>query len=103
MRNHALTDELAKSIIHDCFASGLMPLRLFPVVSRLYFDDEAQAEKFPERTLWSLNNAATEALKLLKPAPQQSCGLGMGRMFCRLVHRPRTQPIAVIDGIEVWG
>ena len=62
--------------------------------------DEAQAEKFSERTLWSLNNAATEALKLLKPAPQQACGLGVGRMFGRLVHRARPEPVAVIDGIE---
>lgn len=102
MRDHALTDGLAKAIIHDAFASGLIPLRLFPVVSRLYFDDEVQAEKFPERTLWSLNNAATEALKLLRPAPQQACGLGVGRMFGRLIHRARPEPLAVIDGIEVW-
>jgi hypothetical protein len=102
MRDYALTDGRAKAIIHDAFASGLMPLRLFPMVSRLYFDDETQAERFPDRTLWSLNNAATEALKLLRPAPQQAHGLGVGRMFGRLVHRARPEPVAVIDGIEVW-
>jgi hypothetical protein len=89
-------------VIHDTFASGVMPIRLFPVVSTLYFEDEGQREKFPERTLWSLNNAATEAVKQLRPAPQQECGLRVGRMFGRLLHRPEPEPIAVIDGIEVF-
>jgi hypothetical protein len=102
MRDHRLTDGHAKGIIHDVFASGVMPLRLFPAVTRLYFDDETQFEKFPDRTLWSLNNAATEAVKCLKPAPQQACGLRIGRMFGRLVNRMQPEPVAVIDGIEVY-
>jgi hypothetical protein len=102
MRDFALSDGRAKEVIHDAFAAGVMPLRLFPVVSRLYFQDEVQAEKFPERTLWSLNNAMTEAVKLLKPAPQQGCGLRVGRMFGRIIQRarPQAEPV-VIDGIEV--
>jgi hypothetical protein len=102
MRDFALSDGRAKEVIHDAFNAGVMPLRLFPAVSRLYFQDEAQAEKFPDRTLWSLNNAMTEAVKLLKPAPQQGCGLLVGRMLGRLIHRERThaEPV-VIDGIEV--
>ena len=102
MRNDELTDGRAKVIIHDAFSAGLMPLRLFHVVSSLYFDDEAQAEKFPERSLWSLNNAMTEAVKRLKPAPQQAAGLRLGRMFGRLVHRRTPELVAVIDGLEVW-
>jgi hypothetical protein len=102
MRDFALSDGRAKEIIHDAFAAVVMPLRLFPVVSRLYFEDEVQVEKFPDRTLWSLNNAMTEAVKLLKPAPQQGCGLHVGRMFGRIIHRarPHAEPV-VIDGIEV--
>jgi hypothetical protein len=103
MRNESLTNWRAKAIVHDAFASGVMPIRLFPVVSRLYFRDEVQAEKFPDRNLWSLNNAMTESVKLLRPAPQQACGLAVGRMFGRLVHRADPEPIAVIDGIEVFG
>lgn len=102
MRNLALSDGRAKEIIHDAFAGGVMPLRLFPVVSNLYFENEKQLAKFPDRTAWSLNQGFTEAVKLLKPAPQQSCGLGVGRMFGRLIHRPKPEPIAVIDGIEVF-
>lgn len=74
MRDHRLTDDRAKAILHDTFASGVMPIRLFPAVSKLYFDDESQFKKFPERNLWSLNNAATEAVKSLRPATQQECG-----------------------------
>jgi hypothetical protein len=102
MKNHRLTDGLAKAVIHDAFATGIMPLRLFPTVSNLYFEDEVQADKFPERSLWSLNNAMTEAVKVLKPAPQQASGLRIGKMFGRLVHRAKPEPIAVIDGIEVY-
>ena len=36
-------------------------------VSGLYFRDQAQRAKFPDRTLWSLNNAMTEAVKALRP------------------------------------
>jgi hypothetical protein len=102
MRDFALTDGRAKEIIHDAFTGGVLPLRLFPTVSRLYFDDEAQAGKFPDRTLWSIKQAFTEAVKLLKPVPQQASGLRIGRMFGRLIHRakPHAEPV-VIDGIEV--
>jgi hypothetical protein len=89
MRNLDLSDAQAKGLIHDAFAgpSPVAPLRLFPGVSRLYFDDEEQRERFPDRTLWSLNNAFTEAVKALKPAPQHNSGLRIGRMFGRLMHR----------------
>src|SRR3954470_18396613 len=52
MRDFAIRDGRAKEIIYDAFNARVMPLRLFPVVSRLYFDDEAQAERFPARSLW---------------------------------------------------
>ncbi len=102
MRDFQLGDDQAKVIIHDAFASGVMPLRLFPVVSKLYFDDETQFEKFPERTAWTLSQSFTEAVKHLKPAPQHDSGLNVGRMFGRLVHRVKPEPIAVIDGVEVF-
>jgi hypothetical protein len=105
MRDTALADNRAKELIHDAFAgpNPVAPLRLFPAVSRLYFDDEVQRDKFPERSLWSLNNAFTEAVKVLKQGPQHDAGLRIGRMFGRVLHRARPEPIAVIDGIEVMG
>jgi hypothetical protein len=103
MQDYALSDGDAKGIIHDAFASGIMPLRLFPIVSRLYFDDDEQRSKFADRTHWSLNQAFTEAVKLLRPGPQATSGLRLGRMFGRLVGSARREPIGVVDGIEVWG
>jgi hypothetical protein len=104
MMNHALTDNRAKEVIHDSFAgvSPVMPLRCFPDVSRLYFDDDEQRDKFPDRTLWSLNNAFTEAVKALKAAPQHNSGIRIGRLFGRLVNKIKPEPIAMIDGIEVY-
>lgn len=102
MRNHFLTDAKAKALIYDAFAAGAMPLKLFGDVFRLYFCDEMQQAKFPDRSLWSLNNAMTEAIKTLRPVPQQTCGLEIGQMFGRLIHRKEPAPIAVIDGIEVF-
>jgi hypothetical protein len=101
MRTHALSDGRGKEILHDAFADGVLPLQLFPVVSRLYLADDAQRERFPDRTLRSLNNAFTYGVKFLRPASQHEAGLRIGRLFGRLLHRPRPEPVAVIDGIEV--
>ena len=93
MRDFGLSDSRAKELIHDAFTgrAPAMPLRLLPVVSRLYFGDEVQHEKFPDRSLWSLNNAMTEAVKALKPAPQANSGLRIGRYFGRVLHRMRPE------------
>jgi Domain of unknown function (DUF932) len=105
MRNSPIADGRAKQVIYDVFAGGMMPMRLFDDVHRLYFDDDEQRDKFRDRTLWSLNNACTEAVKVLRPAPQHAAGLSIGRLFGRLVHRiheaPPT-PIATVDGIDVF-
>jgi hypothetical protein len=100
MRGCRIGDHRAKELIHDAFAglAPVMPLRLFPVVSGLYFRDDEQRERFPERTLWSLNNAFTEAVKKLRDAPRHDAGLRIGRHFGRLLHRG--EPV-VIDGIEL--
>jgi hypothetical protein len=102
MRGHRLTDAEAKTIVHDAFASGILPVRLFHPVDRLYFRDEVQRARFPDRSARSLNNAMTEAIKALRPAPQQHAGLRIGRLFGGIVNRVRPEPIAVIDGIEVF-
>jgi hypothetical protein len=104
MRDFRLTDHAAKEVLHDAFVgpAPVMPLRCLPAVSRLYFEDDAQREKFPGRSLWSLNNAFTEAVKPLKDVPRHNAGLRIGRYFGRVLHRARPEPVAVIDGIEVF-
>ena len=101
MRGFSLSDWQAKELIHDAFSGpdAVAPLRLFPVVSRLYFVDEEQRARFPDRSLWSLNNAFTEAVKTLKHCPQHAAGLRVGRMFGRILHREwhQLQPTAEFD------
>jgi hypothetical protein len=88
MKYFDLTDGRAKELIYDAFANHeVLPLRLFPRVGRLYFDDDVQRARFQDRDLWSLNNAFTEAVKELKTVPQNSCGLKIGRFFGWIIHR----------------
>jgi hypothetical protein len=88
MRDFALTDDRAKGIIYDAFTRGhaVLPVRLLPLVHRVYFDDEEQRAKFADRSLWSLNNAFTEAVKSLREVPQQRYGVQIGRYFGRVLH-----------------
>jgi hypothetical protein len=86
MQERAIGDDRAKVCIYDAFASGVLPSRLLDDVHHLYFDDHEQRDRFRERTLWSLNNAFTEAVKCLGAARQHSAGLAVGRLFGRLVH-----------------
>jgi Domain of unknown function (DUF932) len=89
MREFSLTDGRAKELIYDAFMGRkeVLPLRLLDDVHTLYFDDEIQREKFEDRTLWSLNNAFTEAVKTLKAVPQQRRGTDIGRYFGKVLHQ----------------
>jgi hypothetical protein len=88
MRDFALTDDRAKGLIYDAFTRGraVLPLRLLPQVHRFYFDNEEQRARFEDRSLWSLSNAFTEAVKALRAVPQQHCGVAIGRYFGRVLH-----------------
>jgi hypothetical protein len=97
MKACELDDGTAKAVIHDAFARKvpILPDHRFREVARLYFDDPDQRDKFPARSLWSLNNAFTEAVKALKPAPQAQAHISVGRYFGRVLHRlGRRDPIA---------
>jgi hypothetical protein len=64
-------------------------------VARLYFDDLDHRDKFPARSLWARSNAFTEALKVLRPAPQSRAHINACRHFGRVLHRlGRRNPIA---------
>ena len=69
-RQTQLTDVTAKLIIYDAFIEGELdvPKHLARRVHDLYF--EPQYEEFKARTVWSLSNAFTSALKDLEPIPQ---------------------------------
>jgi hypothetical protein len=65
-----LTDVTAKVVIYEAFAGGKLeaPKHLARSVHDLYF--EPKYEEFRPRTIWSLSNAFTSALKELDPIPQ---------------------------------
>jgi hypothetical protein len=88
MRDFALTDDRAKSVIYEAFTRrhAVLPARLLPQVHRYYFDDEEQRAKFEDRSLWSLSSAFTEAVKALRAVLQQRYGVQIGRYFGRVLH-----------------
>jgi hypothetical protein len=94
MKNIALTDAEAKAIIFDAFAfeRPVMNRRMLPEVAHTYFRDDQQREWFPDRTLWSLNNAFTHVVKGLPINPQNSANIAIGRAFARIV-RSRRAPL----------
>src|SRR5262249_34951620 len=87
MRDFALTDDRASHPFSHPFPRhhAVLPVRLLPHVHRSDFDEEQRA-KFEDRSLWSLNNAFTEAVERLRQAPQQRCGVAIGRYFGRVMH-----------------
>jgi hypothetical protein len=100
MKDFALTDAIAKQTVYDLFLrTKVLPLRLLPVVHDLYFNDEEQRADFPDRSLWSLNNAFTEGVKDIKSeASRMQRQLGIGRAFARVLYRDgRPAPAKVID------
>jgi hypothetical protein len=69
-RDSQLTDVAARLIIYQAFIEAEIdiPKHLAVPVHKLYFNPEH--EEFAPRTLWSLSNAFTSALKQLDPIPQ---------------------------------
>ena len=69
-RESQLSAVSAKLIIHQAFIEGAidLPKHLARPVHNLYFNP--QHEEFAPRTIWSLSDAFTSALKQLHPVPQ---------------------------------
>jgi len=69
-RDSQLTDVTARLVIYQAFIEAELdiPKHLAVPVHKLYFNPEH--EEFAPRTMWSLSNAFTSALKELDPIPQ---------------------------------
>jgi uncharacterized protein DUF932 len=61
LKERSLSDTEAKAILHDVFAAGILPVRLLPEASSLYF--EPFVDEFRPRNAWSLHNAFTAVAK----------------------------------------
>jgi len=79
LKSRPVADLEAKALIHDAFASGLMPLRFLPEVSRSYFEPELAA--FQPRTAWSLHNAFTGAAKDMPLSTRLPAIQTLGKLF----------------------
>lgn len=73
-----LSDEQAKLLIYRAFVEGELevPKHLARPVHELYFQPPFQ--EFEPRTVWSLQNAFTEAFKRLEPIPQFKATAALG-------------------------
>lgn len=83
-RDHSLSDVRAKEVIYDAFIGGHLdaPKHLAREVHRQYFEPEI--EEFTPRTLYSLQNAFTGALKTLEPVPQYKALASFGTYLDRI-------------------
>jgi len=83
-RQSQLTDEQAKLVIYRAFIEGDLeaPKHLVRAVHEAYFNPQYQ--EFAPRTLWSLTNAFTTALKQLDPVPQFKATAKLGQFFASL-------------------
>lgn len=83
-RQSQLTDDQAKLVIYRAFVEGDLeaPKHLVRAVHDHYFDP--QYPEFQPRTIWSLTNAFTTALKTLDPVPQFKATARLGQFFAAL-------------------
>jgi hypothetical protein len=77
-----IRDVVAKQIIYDAFAAGVVPSRLFDDVDEFYFrPTQANTPETLERTLWGLHNAFTRAMRDLTPVRRFGATVALGRLF----------------------
>ncbi len=79
LKARPLGDAEAKTIIHDVFVGGLMPLRFLPDVAEAYF--QPKLPDFAPRTAWSLHNAFTAAAKAMPISTRLPATQAIGRLF----------------------
>jgi hypothetical protein len=74
-----LSDSQAKAVLHDVFVQGILPIRLLPDASKLYF--EPFVDEFRPRNSWSLHNAFTAVAKEMPITTRIPAIQELGRYF----------------------
>jgi hypothetical protein len=74
-----LSDSQAKAVLHDVFIQGILPIRLLPEASKLYF--EPFVDEFRPRNSWSLHNAFTAVAKQMPITTRIPAIQELGRYF----------------------
>jgi Domain of unknown function (DUF932) len=90
LQNCFLDDIKSKVLLHDIFAKQIMPVRYFPSVSDVYFNQYVNSEEpkyaaFRERTAWNLLNAFTEVAKEMPLTTRIDATQEIGAIFGTLV------------------
>jgi len=65
--------------MHDVFTQGILPIRLLPDASNLYF--EPFVDEFKPRTAWSLHNAFTSVAKEMPHHERMPAIQELGKIF----------------------
>ena len=79
LKERSVSDTDAKAILHDVFVKGILPIRLLPEASNLYF--EPFVDEFRPRTAWSLHNAFTAVAKEMPITTRMPAIQELGRYF----------------------
>ena len=79
LKDRSVSDTDAKAVLHDVFVKGILPIRLLPEASHLYF--EPFVEEFKPRTAWSLHNAFTAVAKEMPITTRVPAIQELGRYF----------------------
>ena len=79
LKESAVSDTNAKAILHDVFVKGILPIRLLPEASSLYF--EPFVDEFRPRTAWSLHNAFTAVAKEMPITTRMPAIQELGTIF----------------------
>lgn len=90
LQNFAMDETRAKVMMHDIFAKQIMPVRFFPQVSNVYFNEfvsnpEPKYAAFSDRNAWSLLNAFTEVAKDMPLTTRIDATQEIGGVFGKLV------------------
>lgn len=76
-----IADAVAKEVIFDAFNQGVVPVKLFDDVSKLYFRATDETPDCQARSLWGLHNAFTRAMKELSPVRSFGATVALGKLF----------------------
>jgi uncharacterized protein DUF932 len=79
LKERTVADLEAKAIIHDVFVQGILPIRLLPDASNLYF--EPFVDEFRPRNAWSLHNAFTAVAKEMPITTRMPAIQELGKYF----------------------
>jgi hypothetical protein len=79
LKGRAVSDTEAKAVLHDVFVKGILPIRLLPEASNLYF--EPFVDEFRPRTAWSLHNTFTAVAKEMPITTRMPAIQELGRYF----------------------